>query len=209
MKHLISEPPFFDDHSKQLLPVCFVWPYEDKSVFLSTNYDDWEKMTPLHTTLDFPQMHCVVKMPIHQTVHFRYHVDGALKCDPAQAVVRGEDGGFVNELFVRPNHLESFFPRKSEKKVKFSSGINGSLQDFQKLYERFQTPEAPRHYIQQPDDQSFSSALHNHVYKCNIKDDGVLCLSMCQHINEKRVLTVYYKPARKSPMQPMIPPSNV
>jgi len=119
-----------------------------------------------------------------------------MRCDPKLRVVVGKDGGYVNQLVIRPNHLESFFEqRKKRKTPRYFRQIPSLLALQEKLKKCEPPPEAPRHFTTKPEDRSFSSALFNHVFSSNIKDDGVVCLSMNQQIHQKRVLTVYYKPS--------------
>jgi hypothetical protein len=204
VKKLLSETTLAkaDGPESYCQGVCFVWPYEAEEVSLSSNHDNWNSWIRLTKTEEIPNFHCIVKVPVHKTIHFRFLVDGSFRCDPAHKVVRGKDGGFVNVMIVRPNHLESFFEETCVKETQWSQMVP-SIDEFKSYYQRFQMPEAPRHCLAQPEDRSFSSALLNHVYKCNIKYDGVICLSINQRIKQKRVLTVYYKPSpqENSPRQ--------
>jgi len=176
--------------------VCFVWPYEAETVFLSSDHDNWKSLTPLIKTEENANWHCILKIPAHKRIHFRFYVDSVMRCDPKLRVVVGKDGGYVNQLVIRPNHLESFFEqRKKRKTPKYFRQIPSLLALQEKLKKCEPPPEAPRHFTTKPEDRSFSSALFNHVFSSNIKDDGVVCLSMNQQIHQKRVLTVYYKPS--------------
>lgn len=156
-------------------------------------------------------MGCKVDLPVHCRIHFRFLVDGNLKCDPSLCVVRGSDGGFVNEMWIRPGHLESFYEQQNERQPRFSQQIPDRC-NYEVWTRNHEPPDAPPHMFTQPDDHSFSSSLINHVYCAEFFkhefDDEVMVLSMCQKLVNKRIFTVYYKPSPHKPA-PLRVSSNV
>eukprot|EP00494_Astrolonche_serrata_P028954 UN29221 len=122
-------------------------------------------------------------------------------CDPEQKHVRGQDGGFVNEIIVENTSQASFVNNKTHSDARFSQIIPESDQFVR------QPPHAPTHLGEiilntLPDPTKDRNPLllpipsHvslHHVYVAERKETDVMILGIPQRFQDKTYTTVYYK----------------
>jgi len=186
-----------DSLSEVRVPTLFHWAHGGQKVYLCTNLDGWSSKRKMNvSTADFS---CILDLPAKRKIQYRFEVDGVLMCDPEQKHVRGSDGGYVNEISVENNNLDSFRTNENSN-VHFSQQMPDP-----DLYVR-QPPHAPCHLGKIilnsiPDKEKLNPLLlpepsHvclNHTYVAERKEHDVMVLAVTQRFNCKYFTTVYYK----------------
>jgi len=181
------------------VPTVFDWTHGGNQVHLLSNLDNWQKKLKLcRSTNDFST---VIELPVNKKIQYRFEVDGRLMCDPEQKIALSCDGGYVNELIVKPNHDYSFIEQKSKKRFsqEFPNFNNYHFlkpQDAPCHFREIELNRMPKYSVEGGSSHQLARSPNhvtlNHVY-ISRKSKDTLVLAMSQRYKEKTFTTVYYK----------------